>query len=149
MLIPVQITFRGLARIAWLADEIRERSAGLDRYGASITSCRVVVEPSHGRHHDANRYRLRIDMTVPGDELVVSRELALHGGRKVVASGPKSAVTDLRPERRPAQVAVRQAFDAARRQLQAHKGRVVRRRAPARRVPRTARPLARRAAQRP
>jgi hypothetical protein len=37
-------------------------------------SCRVAVERQHRRHHQGNLFRVRLDITVPGREIVVGRE---------------------------------------------------------------------------
>jgi ribosomal subunit interface protein len=100
MKLPLQITFRGLESSDALETDIREKAGKLDRYSPDIMSCRVVVEAGHKHHQDGNLYHVRVDLTVPGREIVTSRERALH-----------HAHTD-------AYVAVRDAFDEARRQLE-------------------------------
>ena len=100
MKLPLQITFRGLESSDALEADVRERAEKLDRFSPDIMSCRVVVESGHKHHEDGNLYHVRVDLTVPGREIVTSRERALH-----------HAHTD-------AYVAVRDAFDEARRQLE-------------------------------
>ena len=117
MLIPTQVTFRGMGRVDWLEAEIQERAAGLERYYPSITGCRVV-EPPHRHHQDGNRYHVRVDLTVPGEEVVVSREASLHAAEQDAGVSFHSIRAEVGPERRYANVAVREAFEAARRQLQ-------------------------------
>jgi len=47
--------------------------ADLERYSRRITGCHVVVAQPH-RHHRAGRlYSVRIDLVVPGGEIVVNR----------------------------------------------------------------------------
>jgi cold shock CspA family protein len=58
-------------------------------------SCRVTVEESQRRQHQGKLFSVRIDITVPGRELVVNRV-----------------------EHEDLYVAVRDAFDAAKRQLE-------------------------------
>lgn len=100
MRLPLQVTFRGMEHSDALEAKIRERAEGLDRFFERIMGCRVVVELHHKHHQQGNLYHVRIDLTVPGDELVVSREPDEH----------------LMHE--DAHVAVRDAFDAARRELE-------------------------------
>lgn len=100
MKLPLQITFRGLESSEALEADIREKAGKLDRYSPDIMSCRVVVEARHKHHQDGNLYQVRVDLTVPGREIVTSRERALHHSH-----------TD-------AYVAIRDAFDEARRQLE-------------------------------
>ncbi len=79
---------------------IREKAAKLDQFYDRITRCRVVVEAPHRHHHKGKLFNIRIDMTVPGGELVVNRD-----------PSKRAAHTDV-------YVAIRDAFDAARRKLQ-------------------------------
>jgi ribosomal subunit interface protein len=100
MKLPLQITFRGLDSSDALQADIRERAEKLDRFSPDIMSCRVVVEARHKHHEDGNLYHVRVDLTVPGREIVTSRERDLHHSH-----------TD-------AYVAVRDAFEEASRQLE-------------------------------
>lgn len=99
MQLPMQITFRHMEASAAMEDAIRQRAAELDQFHHHIMSCRVVVEPESRHSQQGNIYRVRIDITVPGRELVVSRE-----------SGMNQSHAD-------AYVAIRDAFDAMRRVL--------------------------------
>jgi ribosomal subunit interface protein len=87
---PLQITFRDLAPSPALSDAIKLRAAKLSRFHDRITSCRVVVE-AKPRH----RFGVHLELSIPGGEIVVSHE----------------------PDETDAYVAVREAFEAARRQL--------------------------------
>ncbi len=53
---------------------IREKAAKLDQFYDQIMSCRVMVEAPHGHHIKGNLYQVRIDLTVPEGELLVSHE---------------------------------------------------------------------------
>ena len=59
-----------------------------------------MIESVHRRHHKGNLYHVRIDLRVPGSELVVKRHPAQHAAHEDVY------------------VAIRDAFDDARRELQ-------------------------------
>jgi len=100
MQLPLQITFRGIPPSAAIESKIRSKSAKLDVLYDRIMGCRVVVEAPHRRHHQGRLYHVRIDLTLPGGELVVNRDPAEH-----------HAYED-------AYVAIRDAFDAAARQLE-------------------------------
>lgn len=102
MQLPVQITFRHMEPSAAMEEAIRARVAELDRFHDHIMSCRVVVEPQHQHKNQGNLYHVRVDVTTPGKELVVSREAGLH------------------QEYEDVYVAIRDAFDAMRRQLEEH-----------------------------
>lgn len=100
MQIPLQITFHGIPHSDAVEGKIREKAGKLDRFHSHIMSCRVAVEAEHHRHHQGNQYHIRIDITTPRKELVISRE---HHDKK--------AYEDI-------YVAIRDAFNVASRQLE-------------------------------
>lgn len=71
---PLEITFRGFPPSEAMEAKIRERTERLERLHGRIMSCKVVVECEHRRHHKGNLFQVRIDLTVPGSELVVNRD---------------------------------------------------------------------------
>jgi len=97
MRIPLQTTFRNMPHSDAIEAKINEKSEKLDRFYDRIMGCRVVVEESQGRRHQGKLYCVRIDITVPGKELAVTRQ-----------------------ENEDAYVAVRDAFNAAARLLDEH-----------------------------
>jgi ribosomal subunit interface protein len=100
MKLPLQITFRGLESSGALEADIREKADKLDRFSPDIMGCRVVVEARNKHHQNGNLYHVRVDLTVPGQEIVTSPERAPHHSH-----------TD-------AYVAIRDAFDDVRRRLE-------------------------------
>ena len=78
MILPIQITFRNMESSDEAEEWIRKEGAKLDEFYSHIMACRVVVEfPSRHRKF-GSLYHVRIDLTVPGGELVVKREPSLH-----------------------------------------------------------------------
>ncbi|WP_370040798.1 HPF/RaiA family ribosome-associated protein [Sinorhizobium fredii] len=57
---------------------VRERIARLERFHKRITSCNVIVEAPHRHGRKGSIYHVRVDITVPGREIVVGRE---RGGK--------------------------------------------------------------------
>src|SRR5205814_6972611 len=100
MQLPLQITFHGVEPSPAMEAAVRERAAKLEHFYPRLTSCRVAIEMPRHRPHRGTMYHVRVDVTVPGEELVVSRDPPKHGAHKDVY------------------VAIRDAFDAARRQLE-------------------------------
>jgi cold shock CspA family protein/ribosome-associated translation inhibitor RaiA len=100
MQVPLQITFHNMPTSAPVEAHIRERAAALERFFPGIVGCRVAVESSARQHRRGRLYHLRIALTVPGQEIVVKRD-----------PGANHAHEDML-------VAVRDAFDAVRRQLE-------------------------------
>jgi cold shock CspA family protein len=106
MQLPLQIAFHNMDRDPAIEDAVREKAAKLDEFAGQIMGCRVVVEAPHRHHEHGYQYQVRLDITVPGEEIVVNREPPEH-----------TAYRDI-------QVALRDAFDSARRQLEDYVRRV-------------------------
>jgi len=76
------MTFRNMPPSQAVEAQVRDRAAKLDLFYDKIMACRVVVEAPHRRHHKGKLYHVRIDMTVPGGELVVKREPSRHAAHE-------------------------------------------------------------------
>ena len=78
MQIPLQITFHGIDHSEAVEAKIREKVGKLEQFCDRITSCRVAIESHHRNtsnlHHKGEPFHIRIDVTVPGTELVVKRD---------------------------------------------------------------------------
>ncbi len=101
MQVPLQITFRHMDTSPALEARIRQRAQELEHFYNRITSCHVTVE-SRRRQRQGNLFEVRIDLVVPGREIVVGRERGVNHAHE------------------DAHVAVRDAFDAARRRIEDH-----------------------------
>jgi len=102
MRLPLQITFRHMDPSPALEARIRRKAEELDQLSGDITACRVVVECRHKHRHQGNLFDIRVDLTLPGLQVIVGSNHAVN------------------PAHEDAHVAVRDAFDAARRQLEDH-----------------------------
>jgi len=74
MQIPLQITLRNIAKSASVEAAIRRRVAKLDRFHRRIVSCRVVVEIPSRHKHQGKEFVVRLDIKVPGSEIVVTHD---------------------------------------------------------------------------
>ena len=74
MKIPLQITARNFDLTETIENAIREKAQKLDLFYDQIMRCRVLVEAPHRRHHKGVLFNTRIDITVPGGEIVIKRE---------------------------------------------------------------------------
>lgn len=99
MEVPLEISYRNVVGTPEVETLIRKRVAKLERLFDHVISCRVAIERPQQHQRTANPYRVRIDLRIPGRELVVDRQ-------------PREgeAQEDL-------QGVLRHAFDAASRQL--------------------------------
>jgi ribosomal subunit interface protein len=86
---------RDVAHSDALEADIRSRVEKLDQFYPQIMGCRVTVELPGKHKHQGKQFNIRIDLTVPGSEIVVNRER----GEDIY-------------------VALRDAFDAAKRKLE-------------------------------
>lgn len=99
---PLQISFVNLDRSEAAETRIRDGVAKLEQVYGHITHCRVAVEVPERHHHKGNLFAVSIEIGVPGNEIVVNR----HKGD--------------RHQHEDVYVAIRDAFRAARRQLDSH-----------------------------
>jgi ribosome-associated translation inhibitor RaiA len=100
MELPLQITFHSLQRSDAITGQVRNRARKLEKFFDRIQFCRVAIEAPHRHRSKGNDYRVRVEVSVPGRQLVVTR-----GG-----SDDDRMYTDV-------YVAIRDAFAAIRRQL--------------------------------
>ncbi len=120
MIIPVQITFRNVASTPEVEEKIRARAQKLEKFYSPITSCRVLVEAPARHRQKGYPFHIRIDLTVPGGEIVVKREPTLYAREQDIADDRHRKQMEIRPERKHLEVAIREAFHAARRRLEDH-----------------------------
>lgn len=73
MQIPLQVTLKDMPQSDAVESRIREKTEKLSRFYDRIMSCRVVVETPQRHQHQGKLYSVRIDLTVPGAELVANR----------------------------------------------------------------------------
>lgn len=95
MKVPLKISSRHFPLSPAIETHVLEKAKKLDDLYDGITSCRVAIESPQRRRHQGKLYNVRITLMVPGSEIVVNRE-------------PHEDLY----------AAVREAFDAARRQLE-------------------------------
>jgi ribosomal subunit interface protein len=94
---PLQITQHNLSLSDVAEQRIRSQVAKLEQFCGRIISCHVTVDAPHHHKHKGECYDVKITIAVPGEELVIRHE-------------PDEDLY----------VAIRDAFDAARRKLQEH-----------------------------
>jgi cold shock CspA family protein len=112
------ITFRGVERTSALESDILTRVRKLETYYPGIMGCAVLVALVQRHHEAGNRYHVRIDLTVPGEEIVVAHDAGLHATAQDIDAEKLTKVAESDPERKHARVAIREAFDIARHRLQ-------------------------------
>jgi ribosomal subunit interface protein len=96
---PVQVTFRDLQPTPAMDAAVHKRAAALGRYFPRVLECRVVIQAPSRNRRKGKLYHVALDIKVPGKELMVNRNPEAHESHQDFY------------------VAVRDAFDAARREL--------------------------------
>ena len=91
----LQVTFREVPHSDAIEAYVRRKAEKLPTFYDRITSCRVAIESPHNHRRHGKLYRVRVDMGVPGTELVAGDD----------------------PRFDDAYAAIDDAFDAARRLL--------------------------------
>lgn len=118
-LIPTQVTFHGLSHSDAVEAAVRERVAWLEQFYPRMVRCHVTLDLAHRHQRDGRHVRVRVELTVPGGApIVVSREPSLHGALQDAEQETRHKTADIDREHRHVMVAVRRAFDAARRRLE-------------------------------
>ena len=74
MQVPLEISTRRIDLSPDLEADLRRRVTKLERLFDRITSCRVAVERPSEHHNEGGPYRVRLDITVPGSELVADKQ---------------------------------------------------------------------------
>jgi len=73
---PVEITLRGVSRSGALERFVGEQARALERKCELIQTCNVMVEALHRTKQQGAQFAVRLNITLPGTEVVVNRE---HG----------------------------------------------------------------------
>jgi ribosomal subunit interface protein len=94
--LPFELRQKNVTLPPAMAEDIQERARKLDHFFDRIMRCRVTVE-GPGTHHRQGDYGVKIDLTVPGMEIIIGKHAAGN-----------------------LELALKDAFDAAARRLEDH-----------------------------
>lgn len=111
---PLRISWRHLQPSPTVEALVRRKAAHLERFHDRITACAVTLELPQRHQRLGKHFRVRIEISVPGETLVVGRDPAASKVHEDLAA------------------AVNAVFREARRALEAHAGRLEARVRPAR-----------------
>lgn len=95
MKIPLRITFQDMPQSAAVEQIVQEKVEKLERFYPHLIGCHVALQTLGKHKHQGRQFAVRIDLTAPGKEIVVNHD---HD-------------EDI-------YVAIRDAFDSARRRLE-------------------------------
>ncbi len=97
---PLDIEFLGMDRSDFIWNSIWDHAEKLGNFYDRIMSCRVVVSAPHHHRHQGKIYHVQVGLHVPGGDIYVSTEPEKNSAHEDVY------------------VAIRDAFDAAKRRLE-------------------------------
>jgi len=98
-MLPTLISYHGLDASEALTELVQARAQHIAQRDVRIQSLRVAIEAPHHHRRHGNQYRVRLELKLPGRDLVVTNDAPAHAGED------------------DAHQAVRHAFDALLRQL--------------------------------
>ncbi|SDF92702.1 cold-shock DNA-binding protein family [Limimonas halophila] len=98
--LPIEISFQNMEPSDFIRRNVMEKANKLQRFADRIVGVRVVIDAPHRHHHKGKTYDVRIDISIPGEDVRVTHQ------------GPKDQAHE------DVYVAIRDAFDAAVRRLE-------------------------------
>jgi cold shock CspA family protein/ribosome-associated translation inhibitor RaiA len=114
----MQITFRNMQPSKMVEEWIHAEAAKLETLYGKIMGCRVAVEIPHRHHKRGSPFHIRIDLTVPGGEIVVKREPTMNARARHLGERVVKKQTEVHLPHKVLRQAINDAFKAAGRRLQ-------------------------------
>jgi cold shock CspA family protein len=105
---PTQVVFHNMPSSEFIEKAALEKAEKLFALYPKIIHCRVIIESPHQHSHQGQIYHVRVILKVPEEDIVVTRQPAQEAQHEDVY------------------VALRDAFDAAKRRLRQYHGKIKR-----------------------
>ena len=102
MQVPIEVVFEHVDASPAIEAMVQQESGKLERHFSRLTSCRVVLAQPNKKSHVHDPFEVRMHLTMPGQPDIV------------VHQGPSDG-----PDRDDPQAAIRKAFSAALKQIDA------------------------------
>jgi cold shock CspA family protein/ribosome-associated translation inhibitor RaiA len=118
MKIPLQVTFRNMEPSPIVEEWIRAEAEKVDTFYNQIMACRVAVEIPHRHRTKGILYHIRIDLTVPGGELVIKRQPNPRNQARQAGRIEMTKSLEMESPHKDLRLAIDDAFRAAGRRLQ-------------------------------
>jgi cold shock CspA family protein/ribosome-associated translation inhibitor RaiA len=119
MIPSMQVTFRNMAAIGGVREEIENRIQKLETFCKPILSCKVMIEAPTNHHRKGGAFHVRIDAKLHDGRVDVKYTDSPYPGKRA-SSDSKVRGNENSAERDSLMLTIREAFDAARRLLQEH-----------------------------
>jgi cold shock CspA family protein len=118
MKLPLQITFHNMESSELAKEWVRGEAEKLDTFYDRIMSCRVALELLHRHQQKGNPFHVRIELVLPGKEIVVKREPGLGSRARQLLQGELTKKLEVESPHKDLRFAITEAFKAAGRRLQ-------------------------------
>lgn len=118
MQVPLQITFRNVESSPLVQEWIEEEVVRLESLYRPIMGCRVAVELPHRHHRKGAQYHIRIDLTLPGGEVVVKHQPHLRTRAALEGKAKTTKNLEVGAPHKNVRQAIDDAFKAVARRLQ-------------------------------
>lgn len=110
------VSFLHAERSPAVVEHVEAELARLAGHCDRIMNCRVMIEAPHPHHRHGGRYGVRVDLHLPGHEIVVHHEPSVRQVTGGAITGTRH--NELNAPHKDVYVALSDAFDATRRQLE-------------------------------
>ena len=117
MKLPLQITFRNMKSSAMVEEWIQAEAAKLDTFCNQIMACRVAIEVPHRHNRNGKPLHVRIDLTLPGKEIVIKREPVPRHKPRTLGEGNALVKLHPLPPHHDLHLVIHDAFKAAARRV--------------------------------
>jgi hypothetical protein len=117
MKLPLQITFRNMKSSAMVEEWIQAEAAKLDTFSSQIMACRVAIEMPHRHNRIGKPLHVRIDVTLPGKEIVIKREPVPRHKPRTLGEGDALLKLQPLPPHHDLHLVIHDAFKAAARRV--------------------------------
>jgi cold shock CspA family protein/ribosome-associated translation inhibitor RaiA len=114
----LQVTFRNMEPLPEAKRLISAEARKLETFYSRIIGCHVAVEVPHGHHRNGRLYHVRIDLTLPGKELVIKHQPSLSKEIRQTAVAKVQKHLEVGTPHRNLYLAIADAFKVAGRRLQ-------------------------------
>lgn len=114
----LQITFRNMKSSPMVEEWVREAAGKLETFYGQITGCHVALEVPHRHHVKGALFHVRIDLILPGGELVIKRQASLSSSARRVGRRGMHKHLEVETPHKDLRMTINDAFKAAARRLE-------------------------------
>jgi ribosome-associated translation inhibitor RaiA len=118
MTLPMQITLRNMKHSAEVENWVRAEAEKLETFYHRIIGCRVAIEVPHRHHRKGKPLHIRIDLILPGKEIVIKREPVANHRKPVSREVAASSHAPGKASHADLQLIIHDAFKSAGRRVQ-------------------------------